>query len=246
MLEAGPDFRHTNPKKPEHHIIDMNSDQPHGNRFGLTRSGQVVFWAMIALPCFVEMGLQATDTGLLGLSRWRSLAYQNGAFWVGLLGNWRPNYTIQPVTMFVSYALLHAGLVHLIGNMLVLGLLGHRLVRGLGPSRFLLLYVGSAIGGGAGFALLASTPLPMVGASGALFGLAGALLCLEAAKRARLGLSRGPVIAKIIGLIMLNLLFWFVEDGLLAWQTHLGGFITGWGLMTLFGCLEKMTVPPDA
>lgn len=194
---------------------------------------------MIALPGLIEVMLQAADAGLLGLPRWRSLAYQNGAFWVGLLGNWRPNYAAQPVTMFLSYALLHAGLTHLAGNMLVLILLGRRLVKFLGIRFFLLLYVGSAIGGGAGFALLSSTPLPMVGASGALFGLAGALLCLETARRAHLGLSRNPVMAKIVGLGVLNLLFWFVEDGLLAWQTHLGGFITGWVLMWLIGYAQR-------
>ena len=206
---------------------------------GQTRSGQMVLWTLIILPSLVEAVLQMADAGLLGTVRWRSLAYQNGAFWAGLLGNWRPNYTAQPVTMFISYAVLHAGLAHLAGNMLALGLLGGQLLQRLRAGTFVLLYVGSAIGGGAGFALLSCAPLPMVGASGALFGLAGALLCLEAARSARLGLSRTPVVAKIAGLGALNLLFWFVEGGLLAWQTHLGGFITGWALMWLIGYVQR-------
>ena len=75
--------------------------------------------------------------------------------------------------MFISYSFLHAGLGHLIGNMLALAFLGQRAVERVGRGGFALLYVASMLGGGLAFGLLAHTAAPMIGASGAVFGLAG-------------------------------------------------------------------------
>ena len=196
-------------------------------------SGVLVLWILIVLPCCAELVLQAADAGFLGSTGWRMRAYQYGAFWVGLLGNWQPNYAAQPALMFLTYAVLHAGAGHLIGNMLALGILGHRLIPRTGGALFLLIYITSAVGGGAGFALLSSTAQPMVGASGALFGLAGALLYDETRGRRQFGPAYGSMLAIIAGLAALNLVFWFREGGLLAWQAHLGGFVTGWAIMVL-------------
>ena len=233
-----------NPHRPR--IFDMTSPQLHRTRPGLKQtghrrsgpqSGRWVLWALALLPCLIEAALQASDARLFGGGHWRSWAYQNGAFWTGFLTGWQPGYAAQPVSMFLSYAVLHAGLAHLAGNMLMLALLGDRLLQRLppvlAPWLFILLYLGSAIGGGAGFALLAPASLPMVGASGAVFGLVGALLCHDTIRCAHAGLPRTPVLIRIVGLVGLNLLFWFAEDGLLAWQAHLGGFITGWMVMWL-------------
>lgn len=186
----------------------------------------VILW-LIGLNVAVEGLLQAADHGGIGSTRWRSLAYQYGAFWDGLLHNWRPNYTGQPWLMFLSYALLHGGIGHLLGNMITLVILGRRVVTRLGSARFLLLYHLSAIGGGAVFGVLARSPQPMVGASGALFGLAGAILLWEHRDRKRAGQPTGPVWAVLAGLLLLNLLIWYLSDGLLAWQTHLGGGLAG-------------------
>lgn len=171
--------------------------------------------------------MQAADLGLLGHPLWRGLAYQNGAFWAGLLYNWRPNYPGQPVTMFLSYAFLHGGIWHLTGNMLCLFVLGRRLMDRLPPRSFFLLYLVSAVGGGLGFGLLSQSPAPMVGASGALFGLAGALIWLEAAERRRFGTPIWPVFGVILGLVVLNAMMWLALAGVLAWETHLGGFVAG-------------------
>ena len=78
--------------------------------------------------------------------------------------------------MFLSYAFLHGGLLHLGMNMITLWTLGQAVIDRVGQLRFSLLYAGTALGGAAGYGLLAEGVQPMVGASGALFGLAGALL----------------------------------------------------------------------
>lgn len=186
-----------------------------------------LLWGIVVLCCGIELILQAADSGLIGTRLWRGQAYQNGAFWAGLLYNWRPNYSAQPWLMFVTYAFLHAGIGHLLGNMLTLVFLGDTVIRRLGQGGFALIYGLSALGGAALFGLLTSNPAPMVGASGALFGLAGAWLAWDWRDLRRRGDSLRPVWQMLGVLLAVNLVFWWANDGLLAWETHLGGFVTG-------------------
>lgn len=192
-----------------------------------------VVLGIVLFTSAVEIVLLAADHGVIGSSRWRALAYQYGAFWAGLLDNWRPNYAAQPWTMFVTYQALHASLVHLLGNMMVLLLVGRILVARVGQSWFVFIYLVSGIGGGLGFALLADGAQPMVGASGALFGLVGAWKWQDWFFGSPEGYSRRALILDIIGLAVLNVVLWVVQDGQLAWEAHLGGFLTGWLAATL-------------
>lgn len=187
-----------------------------------------VLWAIMGLCCGIEMVLIAADFRLIGSPLWRGLAYQNGAFWAGLLHNWRPNYPAQPGLMFLTYAFLHAGFWHLAGNMVTLFFLGDIVLRRVGPRGFAWIYAVSALGGGIVFGLLTRSPSPMVGASGALFGLAGAWQYWQWRDLGDGGRPRWPVLWAVLGLIALNLLLWLFNDGMLAWETHLGGFVAGW------------------
>lgn len=184
--------------------------------------------ALIAVNVAIELALAAADAGLIGSPRWRAIAYQNGAFWAGLLHGWRPNYPAQPWTMFLSHSVLHGGIAHLAGNMLVLWGLGRILRLRLGTWGFLTVYILSAVGGGLCFGLLSRSPQPMVGASGALFGMAGTWLYWRWSGRRRVGRSLWPVWRALAWLAGLNAVFWVLLDGLMAWETHLGGFVTGW------------------
>lgn len=186
---------------------------------------------VLGLVCFctgIELALQGADRGLWGSAIWRPLAYQNAGFWAGLLWGWRPNYALQPVTMFLSYSFLHAGLDHLAGNMLVLLALARRLRDRIGTLGFLALWAWATFAGAVSFALLSHSPQPMVGSSGALFGLAGMLVAVEA-RRHPGGLRRAGLVTA--GLVVLNLVFWWLQKGGLAWEAHLGGFLAGliWG-----------------
>lgn len=176
----------------------------------------------------VELCLIASDQGWLGIPRLRSLAYQYGAFWAGLLDNWRPNYQGQPVAMFVTYSFLHADLKHLLGNMVTLVFLAGLVMPWLGRRGFLLLYAVSAIGGAIAFALIGGITVPMVGASGALFGLAGAWKWDDWQNRRETGRSLLPVFRDLLLLVALNVLIWWLQNGALAWEAHLGGFVSGW------------------
>ncbi len=195
------------------------------------RSVAIMYWPitiLIVLCCVVEVALSLGDLEFWRLGGLRQTAYDWGGFWPGLLQNWRPNYTAQPYAMFLSYGFLHGGLIHLGMNMVTLWSLGSGVVDRVGATRFLALYLGCVLGGAAGYGLLAETVRPMVGASGALFGLVGALMAWAYVDRftARVGLW--PVARVGAFLIAINLAMYWALDGQLAWQTHLGGFVAGW------------------
>ncbi len=192
-----------------------------------TRSNsRAVIW-LVALTCLPEIVLTLLETSPFGGGNLRGTAMMLGAFWNGLLNGWEPVYAFQREVMFVSYALLHGGLLHLIGNMIAVLALGGIAVARIGERGFLLLYVITAIGGAAGFALLSNSEAPMVGASGAVFGLIGAWKFWEWQARQHRGSSMRPLWRSLIGLALLNVILWLALSGLLAWEAHLGGFIAG-------------------
>jgi len=120
---------------------------------------------------------------------------------------------------------LHYGPLHLAMNMYSLYFGGTVLEHVIGRWRFLLLYLASGIAGSAG-ALLWSPNATTVGASGAIFGVFGALFVLE-----RRGvISSGGQIAT---LILLNLVFTFALSHFISVGGHVGGLIGGVVLMLL-------------
>lgn len=189
----------------------------------------IVFAACAA----IELTLTAADLGLVEPPRLRQTTYEYAGFWPGLLDDWRPNYPAQPYLMFFTYGFLHGGIVHLGVNMLTLFSLGAAISDRVGEFRYSAIYGASILGGAAGFGLLAPGLVPMVGASGALFGLAGAIIAWEFLDRRRLRVSIAPVWRMVVLLAGLNLVLWWAMDGHLAWETHLGGFLTGLAVAAL-------------
>ncbi|MEO0916958.1 MAG: rhomboid family intramembrane serine protease [Pseudomonadota bacterium] len=181
-----------------------------------------------AICVAIEAIMQLGDAGLLPPPRFRSVVYEFGGFWPGLLTDWGSNYPFQSVAMFVTYAFLHAGFWHLALNMITLWSLAAPILLRVGQVKFSVLYALSILGGGAGYALLSDTFRPMVGASGALFGLAGAILAWEYIDRFAFRRGVWPVAQAALLLILLNAALYFAMGGVLAWETHLGGFIAGW------------------
>lgn len=187
----------------------------------------------ILLP---ELLLSCADLLILGSPGWRPLAYQYGGFWAGLLHGWRPNFTLQPATMFATYAFLHTGPTHALGNALALLGLG-RILEDRGGSRLLWPILGvSALSGAAAFGLLSRSPAPMVGTSGAIFGLAGALVVWWAREPPAAGRRLGRFFAGIAGLALMNAASWWAMGGQLAWEAHLGGMSGGMALAAIRRC----------
>jgi membrane associated rhomboid family serine protease len=116
-------------------------------------------------------------------------------------------------SMFLHYGLLHIGM-----NMFALWQLGRILEAALGPLRFTALYLVSGLGGSVAAYFLSAPDSKTVGASGAIFGLFGALVVVLR----RLGRS----ISSIVPILVINLVITLVVPGI-SIGGHLGGLATG-------------------
>ncbi len=181
---------------------------------------------IVGVCAIIEAALTLSG-GMGGTGGLRRLAFVNGAFWPRLLSDWDPVWPGQPLTMFVTYAFLHGGLMHMIFNMLILLHLGRETAQRVGQWGFVLFYLVTAAGGAAAFWLISSAPGPMVGASGSVFGLFGATMFWDWQRRRAAGAEIGPVLKLGAGLIIMNVVLYFLAQGFLAWEAHLGGFLAG-------------------
>jgi len=138
----------------------------------------------------------------------------------------------------VTALFIHAGWLHLAGNLLFLMIFGVPAERALGHGRFLLLFLlGGALANLSEAAILSSANAPIVGSSGAVSAIIGAYLCLF--PRARLGLVlplgmflefvRIPASLLIGFWALLQVAFTFVGPafGAVAWWAHIAGFVSG-------------------
>lgn len=186
----------------------------------------ITLTALLVIIISIELILQAADFDVLGSPRWRLTAYEYGAFWPGILGNWKPNFVGQPVTMFFSYAVLHSGFTHLAGNAIMLRILGQTVCDRSGERWLFLVLILTSLAGAIVFAGLSSGIRPMVGTSGAVFGLAGVLVKWQWKKEEKWQSSL-TIFWLCTGIVALHLPVLWWNNGHLAWQTHIGGFLAG-------------------
>lgn len=202
----------------------------------------VVLW-VVGLTCLPEVVLTLAGGSLFGAGNLRNWAVVHFGFWNQLLSGWQGVYPFQSYTMFLTYAALHGGFLHLIGNMVAVLALGGIVVARSSQRGFLVVYALSAVGGGIGFALLGPAQAPMVGASGAVFGLIGAWKYWEWRDRRRFGITMRPLWLSLVGLALLNVLLWVFLSGLLAWEAHLGGFLAGAAWAALVTPADRARAP---
>ncbi|MEM9010083.1 MAG: rhomboid family intramembrane serine protease [Pseudomonadota bacterium] len=176
----------------------------------------------------IELALSAADEGFFGPDYLRLQVYAYGAFWGELLATREPIFAAQPVTMFVTHAFLHGGMVHMLLNMVVTLSVGKLVAESAGSARMILAFLICAVAGAGAFALIGPTAAVLVGASGAVFGLFGIWKCWEYRWRRARGLSLRPVWSFIIVLALINVPLFIALSGALAWEAHLGGFAAGW------------------
>ncbi|WP_225565888.1 rhomboid family intramembrane serine protease [Isoptericola luteus] len=174
---------------------------------GTVRGGRPVVTLTIIGICVVSWVLQLVTAGLW-TSQWAYSPY------AGSVEPWR----------FLTAAFLHStSIMHILFNMYALWLLGPFLEQAFGRARFVALYVLAAVGGSVGVLLL--TPptyegwtTEVVGASGAVFGLFGAIIPV---------LRRtGRSATQIVVLIAINMAIPFFVPGI-AWEAHVGGLVVG-------------------
>ena len=110
------------------------------------------------------------------------------------------------------------GPLHILFNSYAIWIFGRQLEPMLGPLRFLVLYLTSIVGGSVAVLWLSDPVVPVVGASGALFGLMAAFFVIIR--------ETGGNASQLFGLIAINFALGFFVSGI-SWEGHLGGMVTG-------------------
>lgn len=150
-----------------------------------------------------------------------------------LIGDGYPSY--------ITYAFLHADLMHLGGNMLFLWVFGDNVEDAMGHFRFLIFYCLCAAAGAFAHSLVdPCAGYPLIGASGAVAGVVAAYLILHPKVRVWILLfARIPLPLKAQWVLGAWVLFQFImiltdDEGQVAWSAHIGGIIAGALLIPLF------------
>jgi membrane associated rhomboid family serine protease len=204
---------------------------PIGDDNSARRTFPVVTYALIALNVlFFFVELSGGDTFIM---KW---AFVPSRFLANPAGDF--------LTLFTSM-FMHAGWVHLGGNMLYLWIFGDNVEDRFGHIKFVIFYL--LCGFVATFAQLAfsmGSNVPNLGASGAIAGVLGAYILLF--PKGRIRVLQGQRVVQVSALIVIG--FWIVlqffssigsitnaaDTGGVAYMAHVGGFIAGFVLTFLF------------
>lgn len=177
-----------------------------GGAIAATSSGtRGMLWIFILTSVAFLLDWAGRYAGL-SLAAW--LEFWAPYLYIGIPQPWR----------IVTVALTHGGFMHIFLNMLALWMIGRSLEPLVGTGRFVTTYLLSAAGGSAAVTLLAFNT-PVVGASGAIFGLFGALLVI--------GRHLGANMTGMLVVLGINLVLGFIPGMNVSWQAHLGGLAVG-------------------
>lgn len=179
------------------------STLPSGGPVAFSARTPVVTWALIGINVLLFLVMLGVGVNQVA-SQWamRPLYVASGD-WYRLFSS-----------MFLHWNVMHIGF-----NMLVLFMLGPTLEKAFGHVRFVILYVLAGLGGSVASFMFSPVSIASLGASGAIFGLMGALLV--AGKSLRIDVTQ------ILVLIGLNLVIGFLPGGSVDWRAHIGGLVVG-------------------
>ncbi len=179
----------------------------------------------------------------MGPAELEAFIFANGLIPAQLLAN--PNGEWMTI---LSSMFLHGGWFHIISNMWILFIFGDNIESRMGGFRYLLFYLLSGIAAALlQTYILPTSTVPMIGASGAVAGVLGAYLVMFPNSRVA---SLVPIffiftLVEIPAFIFL--VFWFISQlysglfslqgsaGGVAWWAHIGGFLFGLFIASLFG-----------
>jgi membrane associated rhomboid family serine protease len=153
----------------------------------------------------------------------------------------------RQVSHVLTHMFLHGSWMHLLGNMWFLWLFGNNVEDSMGHVRFLAFYLLCGLAAAAAQIVTnPSSPVPMVGASGAISGVMGAYLVLYPRVRVYTLVPLGFFITSMALPAWVMLGYWFLiqfvsglvdvggEGGGVAFWAHVGGFVAGLVLVKLF------------
>jgi membrane associated rhomboid family serine protease len=156
---------------------------------------------------------------------------------------------ISPILTLITCMFLHGGWMHFLGNMWFLYIFGDNVEDRLGHMGFLLLYLGTGVAAGVSHYVSARySPIPTIGASGAIAGVMGAYALLYPHARVLAVLPLFVFIQTFVLPAPVFLGIWFVMQmfsGLttsaggsstgVAWWAHIGGFVVGAAFAVMIG-----------
>ena len=179
----------------------------------------IITWLLIGL-CIIMFFISA-----MGYDTYKLVQF--GANFSGLVRN-------GEIYRLVSYMFLHAGIMHILLNMYSLYIVGTKVEDFFGKWKYLLIYFISGISGGL-LSIGLSQDTISVGASGAIFGLFGALIYFGYSYRGYIG---SMIRSQIIPIVVYNLLIGFFIPGIDMWG-HVGGLIGGILTANVLGTIEN-------
>jgi len=223
-------------------MIPISDDNP-------VRITPFITWILVALCCVVyvwELSLgRAFDDAILRLAFVPS---------EGVRANGTPILQAAPLEAILYSMFLHAGFIHLAGNMLYLAIFGNNIEDAMGHVKFTLFYF--ICGYAAAFTMAFIDPasrIPMVGASGAISGALAAYVLLYPRARINvivpLGIIFYPFRISAVWVVGSWFLYQLVfalwtnpnsDEGGTAWWAHVGGFAAG---LVLTPFLKSRYVP---
>jgi membrane associated rhomboid family serine protease len=171
-----------------------------------------------------------------------ALLVLNGLIWLGQISPWgylftnsmfyAPLFTPWEPWRMITAGFVHdwTGPLHILLNSYAIFIFGRQLEPMLGGMRYLVLYLTSIFGGSVAILWLSAPNVPVVGASGAFFGLMGAFFVVIR--------SLGGNAVQLLVLILINLSLGFFVSGI-SWQGHLGGLIAGAAMAAIYTDTRK-------
>jgi membrane associated rhomboid family serine protease len=183
------------------------------------------------------------------------LAHGGAAGHAALLTEWGFVPVAPRLETFFTHLFLHAGILHLAGNLLFLGVFGDNVEGRLGHGGYLLVYLAGGLAAALLFAALEpASGVPLVGASGAVFAVEGFYFLAFPRNRVRVvywlfvvGVAWVPA-RLLLGLSFVWNLVWLLSPagaeggGGVAWAAHVGGFLLG---LSVAGALRLGAGPAE-
>ena len=157
---------------------------------------------------------------------------ENSEFMVRMGAVWPPYVKQGEYWRLFTATFMHFGFEHLVNNIVMLLVIGFTLEREIGTIKFLIIYLLSGLGGNllsAVWDMMSGSFAVSAGASGAIFGIVGALLYVAIRNRGRVGDVSGRGLAFMV---ILSLYYGFTSGGVDNFA-HIGGLLSGFILSVL-------------
>ena len=194
---------------------------------------------VLALGC--SLVVIETLLQVLGVE-WRSKAFLLLAFFpIEFSTPYKELFLGQNFTMFFSYAFLHGNFFHMVINVAIFFALGKQIEEQFGSINLVLIFISTAFAGAVAYQAFAlGNPVPMVGASGGVFGFFGFLKGRELLYCISNRLSVLPFVNLVFGLVILHIILILLYPTIIpfqiGWHGHFGGFVFG---LVLSGVIKR-------